>query len=148
MTTPLVATLLPADLLARAGAVVVENHLNMVRPLVDKPAISPEVVAAFLNSSTADRAFRCLSGSVAVSAYELEALPLPPARKLARFAGLVLRGDSAAALDAELARLYGEGAEGELVAEDVDATANRRAAAADLPSGDTKAELLYARARG
>ncbi|WP_349367926.1 Eco57I restriction-modification methylase domain-containing protein [Salinarimonas sp.] len=144
----LVATLLPADLLARAGAVVVENHLNMVRPLVDKPAISPEVVAAFLNSSAADRAFRCLSGSVAVSAYELEALPLPPARKLARFAGLVLRGDSAAALDAELARLYGEGAEGELVAEDVDATANRRAAAADLPSGDTKAELLYARARG
>lgn len=31
----------------------------------------------FLNSSIADASFRCLSGSVAVSAYELENMPLP-----------------------------------------------------------------------
>jgi adenine-specific DNA-methyltransferase len=34
-----------------------------------------------------DRAFRCLSGSVAVSAYELENLPLPSPEDLARLLG-------------------------------------------------------------
>ena len=59
-----------------------ENHLNMVRPMVEKPAVSLRVIAAFLNSEVVDAAFRCISGSVAVSATELEALPLPsPAQR-------------------------------------------------------------------
>ncbi|WP_227488366.1 hypothetical protein, partial [Brachybacterium subflavum] len=49
----------------------------MLRPLDSAPRVSPEVLAAFINSRAADQAFRCVSGSVAVSAYELEALPLP-----------------------------------------------------------------------
>ena len=58
-------------------AVVVENHLNMVMPLDGSPSISLAVVAALLNSEVVDQVFRCMSGSVAVSAYELQALPLP-----------------------------------------------------------------------
>jgi adenine-specific DNA-methyltransferase len=74
----LIAAELPADFLSRlGGAVTVENHLNMVRPAEPIPAVSSCVLAAILNSSVIDRAFRCISGSVAVSAFELESLPLP-----------------------------------------------------------------------
>ncbi|HEY0555498.1 MAG TPA: SAM-dependent methyltransferase, partial [Thermoanaerobaculia bacterium] len=74
----LIAAELPAKLLRKVGAVSVENHLNMVRPVVDQPAVSLRVIAVLLNSEVVDAAFRCISGSVAVSATELEALPLPP----------------------------------------------------------------------
>ena len=73
----LIAAALPSTFIERHGAVVVENHLNMLKPLDATPPVSAEVLSAFLNSSAADQAFRCVSGSVAVSAYELEALPLP-----------------------------------------------------------------------
>ena len=35
------------------------------------------MLAALLNSDVVDQVFRCINGSVAVSAYELQALPLP-----------------------------------------------------------------------
>lgn len=73
------APLTQAFLDAHDGAVVVENHLNMVRPIKGgTPTVSAEVLAVFLNGDAADAAFRCISGSVAVSAYELEAMPVPP----------------------------------------------------------------------
>lgn len=81
-----------------------ENHLNMMMPTVVKPVVSPALLAGFLNSAAADRAFRCLSGSVAVSAYELESLPLPAADDLLR---LVDGGIDRGAIDAAAARLYG-----------------------------------------
>ena len=68
----LIAAALPADFLDRHGAVVIENHLNMLRPIQERPPVAPDLLAAFLNSAAADRAFRCVSGSVAVSAFELE----------------------------------------------------------------------------
>lgn len=58
--------------------VVVENHVNVLRPseaLV--PGLSQATLAAVLSTATIDRLMRCISGSVALSAYELEALPLP-----------------------------------------------------------------------
>lgn len=83
----LIAAEMPASFLKKHGGVTVENHLNMILPIVKKPAVSPALLAAFLNSEAADRAFRCLSGSVAVSAYELENLPLPAAAKLQELVG-------------------------------------------------------------
>lgn len=84
----LIAAELPAHFLDRhGGCVTVENHLNMLIPTVAKPAISPALLAAFLNTRAADRAFRCFSGSVAVSAYELENLPLPAAADLKKLLG-------------------------------------------------------------
>ena len=99
----LIAAEMPAPFVRRNGGVTVENHLNMMVPTVNKPAVSPALLAAFLNSVAADRAFRCLSGSVAVSAYELENLPLPAADNLKRLVGRrVDRGD----IEAAAARLY------------------------------------------
>jgi len=78
----LIAAELPGSFLSKHGAVAVENHLNMIRASNGRPLVSPRVLVAFLNSEIADRAFRCISGSVAVSAYELEALPLPAPQQL------------------------------------------------------------------
>ena len=83
----------------------VENHLNMLLPIKPRPAVSPALLAAFLNSSATDRAFRCLSGSVAVSAYELENLPLPAASELRRAIGPRM---SASAVERAATALYSE----------------------------------------
>jgi adenine-specific DNA-methyltransferase len=82
------------------GRVAVENHVNMMVPSVESPGVSLNELARFFASAAADRAFRCVSGSVAVSATELESLPLPSI------------GDLGAALksvdpDRALCRLYG-----------------------------------------
>jgi adenine-specific DNA-methyltransferase len=68
----LVAALLPDSFLHEYGAVAIENHLNMIRPCSNGPLVSLAAIAALLNSDVVDSLFRCVSGSVAVSAYELE----------------------------------------------------------------------------
>lgn len=103
----LIAAALPASFLKKhGGAVVIENHLNMLRPIGTKPKVSAAVLAAFLNSDAADKAFRCVSGSVAVSAYELEALPLPDPASLKSLAELVGRRAGRKAIEDECNRLY------------------------------------------
>ncbi len=75
--------------LARTGGrLVVENHLNVLRPVAQEPLISRVTLARVLSSVTFDRLMRCISGSVAVSSYELGALPLPSAEVLASWEGL------------------------------------------------------------
>ena len=73
----LIAAELPEQFIRKHGAVVVENHLNMIKPLNGTPNVSAAALAALLNSDVVDQVFRCINGSVAVSAYELQALPLP-----------------------------------------------------------------------
>jgi adenine-specific DNA-methyltransferase len=83
---------LTADRLrAWGGAVVVENHVNVVRPTTATPLLSLATLTAVLSTKTIDRLMRCISGSVALSAYELESLPLPGAGTLAGWNSL--RGD-------------------------------------------------------
>jgi hypothetical protein len=69
---------------------VVENHVNIVHPIVECPKISLEALTLILNSQAVDRVFRCLSGSVAVSATELHALPLPPINKVKEIENLLI----------------------------------------------------------
>lgn len=76
------AELTAATLGAHAGAVVVENHINVVRPRTPAPLVSPELLSKLLASRHLDRIMRCISGSVAVSAFEVESLPLPDAATL------------------------------------------------------------------
>jgi adenine-specific DNA-methyltransferase len=104
----LIAAPLPVEFIEQHEAVVVENHLNMLRPIVPKPAVSHRVLAAFLNSEAADRAFRCVSGSVAVSAYELEAMPLPAPAELDALTRLVASGADGWTIDGECERLYAQ----------------------------------------
>lgn len=67
------------------GSVVVENHVNVLRPSVERPLLSRGAIARVLATSTLDRILRCLSGTVAVSSYELGALPMPSAPVLAEW---------------------------------------------------------------
>lgn len=82
----------------------VENHLNLLEPSgID--AVPAAVLAAYLNSGAADAAFRCLSGTTAVSAFELRALALPAPDRLGPLAALVQQGASRAEIEAECTRL-------------------------------------------
>lgn len=75
---------LTPELLAEwGGGVVIENHVNVIRPAGSStPLLSRSALAAVLATRTIDRLTRCISGSVALSAYELESLPLPDAATL------------------------------------------------------------------
>jgi adenine-specific DNA-methyltransferase len=105
-TRRLIAAALPPGFLRRYGAAVIENHLNMIRPIRPNP-VPPAVLTAFLNSAVADRAFRCITGSVAVSAYELEALPLPSPENLSTLARLVASDSGPVEIDDACTCLYG-----------------------------------------
>jgi adenine-specific DNA-methyltransferase len=96
----LIAAEMPAELLTRYGRVTVENHLNMVVPFMARPPVPLRALAAFFATATADRVLRCINASVAVSASELEAMPLPAASDL-------LAALAAADPEAAVARLYG-----------------------------------------
>lgn len=102
----LIAAELPRSFLAAYGAVVVENHLNMIRPIGDAPAVSPAAVAALLNTAVVDDLFRCINGSVAVSAYELEALPLPSPEAMRSIEQLLIRGADRRAIEQAARQLY------------------------------------------
>ncbi|MET3616304.1 adenine-specific DNA-methyltransferase [Rhizobium aquaticum] len=103
----LIAAELPESFIKLHDGVIVENHLNMVKPIGHGRAKVPAaVVAAVLNSRIADRAFRCISGSVAVSAFELEALPLPAADSMREVALLVENGAPQTEIDCFLDKLF------------------------------------------
>jgi adenine-specific DNA-methyltransferase len=104
----LIAAELPQAFLDKHGAVTVENHLNMIIPIVPKPAVEASTLAAFLNSSAADRAFRCISGTVAVSAYELESMPLPHSETLAGLTKLLRHSPSRQQIEQACDLLYGD----------------------------------------
>lgn len=77
------ADLTDADLKEWGGRIVVENHVNVLRPTMDAPLLTRATLVAVLSTVTMDRVIRSLSGSVAVSAYEIESIPFPDAQTLA-----------------------------------------------------------------
>ena len=103
----LIAAEMPEFFVRKHKGVAVENHLNMVRALGRSPSVSPAAVAALLNCAVVDSAFRCINGSVAVSAFELEQLPLPPPDVMAKLAALVTAGASVQAIETVVAAAYG-----------------------------------------
>jgi adenine-specific DNA-methyltransferase len=102
----LIAAVLPAELIARYNGVVVENHLNMVLPLTDQPAVNLSVLTALLNSAIVNDVFRTISGSVAVSAYELESLPLPRINQLTKLEALIVAGSDQQLIEQACCELY------------------------------------------
>ncbi len=102
----LAAAVLPESFLRLHGCVVVENHLNMVIA-GEKAVVSPETISILLNSNAADLAFRCISGSVAVSAYELNALPLPSVHQMRSLDQLVRAGATKTTLEKAIDEFYG-----------------------------------------
>ncbi|MGO9630812.1 MAG: class I SAM-dependent DNA methyltransferase [Xanthobacteraceae bacterium] len=103
----LIAAEMPRSFIKKHGAVVVENHLNMIKPIAKKkPRVSPGAVSALMNSAVVDEAFRCISGSVAVSAFELEALPLPSSEDMAPIEKLIRDRAAPESLEAAIRALY------------------------------------------
>lgn len=104
----LLAAVLPQRFLDESGGAVIENHLNLVySPAGIMPKVSLGTIAALLNTEAADRAFRCISGSVAVSAYELNALPLPTVDQLVELERLIRRGAVKATIERKVTSFYG-----------------------------------------
>ena len=106
----LIAAELPTTFIEEHGAVVVENHLNMIKPLNGAPRVAPAALAVLLNSGVVDQVFRCINGSVAVSAYELEALPLPAPEEVKEIERLVEGQATRETLECAVERLYSNGA--------------------------------------
>jgi adenine-specific DNA-methyltransferase len=102
----LIAGEMSASFIGQHGGVVVENHLNMVRALGPGPSAPAAVIAVLLNSAAVDAAFRCINGSVAVSAFELEELPLPPPAVMATLAAHLASGAPRKAIEAVIASSY------------------------------------------
>ena len=102
----LIAAELPKQFIRKYGAVVVENHLNMIKPLNGTPKVSAAALAALLNSDVVDQVFRCINGSVAVSAYELQALPLPSPDDVKNIEVLVETRARRDAVEQAVERLY------------------------------------------
>ena len=68
--------------------------------------MSPAALVALLNSKVVDQVFRCINGSVAVSAYELQALPLPSPEDMQGMERLVRSRADRETLEREVERLY------------------------------------------
>jgi adenine-specific DNA-methyltransferase len=88
----LIAAMLPQAFIDRFGGAVIENHLNVIRPVGQAALVPLRAIAALLNAAITDELYRCTSGSVAVSAYELESLPVPTVDEMLELARLLEQG--------------------------------------------------------
>ncbi len=101
----LVSAELPSAFIEAHGAAVVENHINMVRAW--KPNnLSPKVLEALFNSNALDQIFRCINGSVAVSVFELSALPMPQPSAMSRLGAMISAGEGSLAVECYLEETY------------------------------------------
>ena len=99
----LVVAQLTDDDLARAnGGVVVENHVNIIKPMGQHQLLSGNLLTRILSTDALDKLIRCISGSVALSAYELESIRLPDERTLQEWEALTDEE-----LQVAVARVYG-----------------------------------------
>lgn len=106
----LIAALLPQEFIETNGAAVVENHLNMIYPTNGANLVNLQAVTVLLNSAVIDKIFRCINGSVAVSAFELESLPLPPPEIMDELETMLENGAEAGAIECFLSNVYHAGA--------------------------------------
>lgn len=80
----LVGAPLPQELLDSHGGVVGENHVVFLVQSGSEVKLTTAMLAEVLRSKAIDRLFRCISGAVNVSVYELSHLPMPDPEKLSQ----------------------------------------------------------------
>jgi adenine-specific DNA-methyltransferase len=73
----LVASPVDPLLIKKHGGVVGENHVVFLQQASPAAALTPQQLSDVLRSEPIDRLFRCISGAVNVSVFELNQLPLP-----------------------------------------------------------------------
>lgn len=103
----LIAAVIPQEFIDQYGGVVVENHLNMIYPNEGGPLVPLDLIEVLLSSKIIDQVFRCISGSVAVSAYELNSLPLPTEEQLNSLVLSIRKGAKKELLERKIAIFYG-----------------------------------------
>jgi adenine-specific DNA-methyltransferase len=79
----LVGAPIPPSLLATG--VVAENHVIVIEQFDPHKGFTPAEIAALLRTEEVDVYFRCISGAVNVSVFELQHLPLPDPVALRRY---------------------------------------------------------------
>lgn len=99
----LVAALVPAEMLKRYGGFIGENHTVILEAKEKIPVVSPKILVHLLRSNAVDRYFRCISGAINVSIFELSQLPLPDPQILLK--EIVRHGTVDLAVNAALSRL-------------------------------------------
>lgn len=105
----LIPALLPQDFLDTHGGGVIENHLNMIYcDQLGIAEVSANTVSVLLSTEAVDRAFRGISGSVAVSAYELNALPIPTIEQIRELERLIVAGANRERIEKTVSEFYGE----------------------------------------
>jgi adenine-specific DNA-methyltransferase len=78
----LVAAAVPKALLDTYGGFVGENHTVILEQVSPEPVLNTEQLAQLLSTPEVDRYFRCISGAINVSAFELSQLRLPEPERL------------------------------------------------------------------
>lgn len=78
----LVGAPIPMKLIDEYDGVVGENHVVFLEQEQDNTLVTPAEMVAVLATDIMDRLFRCLSGAVNVSIYELSQLPMPQPERL------------------------------------------------------------------
>jgi hypothetical protein len=73
----LIGAAIPSELFRDFGGVVGENHVVFLEQTGEEAKLTPAQLAKVLRSETIDRLFRCISGAINVSKFELDQLPLP-----------------------------------------------------------------------
>jgi adenine-specific DNA-methyltransferase len=71
-------------IITRYGGFVGENHVVILEPAVDLPALQPSQLAELFSTHAVDRIYRCISGATNVSVFELSQLALPDPAQLAK----------------------------------------------------------------
>jgi adenine-specific DNA-methyltransferase len=102
----LICAVIPNSFVLEYPGFVVENHLNMIYSTDAKSRIALKTVATLLNSTMVDQVFRCVSGSVAVSAYEINSLPLPAPDQVCELQEAILAGQNSSDLDKMITQFY------------------------------------------
>lgn len=88
------------------NGVVIENHINIIKKKKDS-ILSIEGLNYLLNSKEVDEIFRCISGSVAVSAYEINSIPLPPFNDILKLEDLISKNKNKKTIDDYITKIYG-----------------------------------------
>lgn len=81
----LVAAAVPEGILDKYGGFVGENHTVILEQVAPDPVLPPAQLAQLLATPTIDRYFRCISGAINVSSFELNQLCLPSPNRLKKF---------------------------------------------------------------
>jgi len=73
----LVCTVVPKTLIEQYGGIVGENHVIIISRRKDIWSVDPSLLVKVLNSTAVNLVYHCFSGTVTVSRYALQTLPMP-----------------------------------------------------------------------